>query len=140
MLMIINQQSNCGNRTTYQSFFIVANASSRQFFRFTTNFDPISSKFAQKEDLERWFGWLQIASKIFWNPSITLNLLLQTLLWSHLSFKANDIIMRHLNHFLLIQTRAQGDFLVFLPHMSNFHWKCFKKRMSVKSKVIFGLI
>jgi len=26
------------------------------FFGFTTNFDPISSKFAQKEDLERWFG------------------------------------------------------------------------------------
>ena len=42
MLMIIAiNQSNFEHRTTYQSFFIVANASSRQFFRVTTNFHPI---------------------------------------------------------------------------------------------------
>ena len=40
MLMIIAiQQSNFGDRTTYQSFFIVANASSRQFFSDYHQFD-----------------------------------------------------------------------------------------------------
>ena len=40
-MIIVIQQSGFVDRTIYQSFFIVANASSRQFFRVTTNFHPI---------------------------------------------------------------------------------------------------
>ena len=128
-MIIAIQWSNLEGRTTYQSFFIVANARPRWFFGGDTIFHWISSNLAQDERF-RVVDWMRSTHlKKFWDNFMTSNFISQASLGSYLPLKANGTIVRRPNHFLWFQTWALGNFLVSIPKFKwswgvDFWWTC----------------
>ena len=110
LMIIAIQQSDFGGHTKFHSFFIVANASSRWFFRVDSKFHPTGLKMRISSNQYNEF-WL--LPKFFPVLSTTSNCIMLASLGSYLSLKVIGVIVWHLNHFLSYQTWTQAIFSGF---------------------------